>query len=453
MMPSMNPADEHPLRYTLANELHARPSPRVQAPATVAFLAFKEPRDAAGRDRRRDFDHLAELVARHGGQRPDPDASHYQGQLGRHELRWESHAEFVTYAASTPGLPPRPFDPQAGSVFPDEWQSRAPGKRIAAILMQVDVLPDDPDTIPDLLQDWFAVDSLATSWVLDQAAVIASDFRIDQNGWMRFAVFIRPSESAGRTGRIIQRLTELETYRAMSMLALARTRSLMRRLNDVEGSLTEIVDHMSDARRPADQLLHDLIGVASRLETEATQHFFRFGATEAYQAIVMDRIQALRETRFQGKQSLTEFMARRYMPAMRTVESARHRLRDTLERATRAGDLLRTRVDVARSAQNQKLLESMDRRADLQLRLQHTVEGLSVVAISYYAVGLLSYALTPLAEAVRVEKSVMVAGLVPLVVLGVWLALRRIKAGLHGPNEGQGARHPASQATTKNEER
>ena len=57
-------------------------------------------------------------------------------------------------------------------------------------------------------------------------------------------------------------------------------------------------------------------------------------------------------------------------------------------RATRAADLLRTRVDVALQAQNQSLLESMDSRSALQLRLQQTVEGLSVVAISYYAVGL-----------------------------------------------------------------
>jgi uncharacterized membrane-anchored protein len=71
------------------------------------------------------------------------------------------------------------------------------------------------------------------------------------------------------------------------------------------------------------------------------------------------------------------------------------------ERAERAAELLRTRVDVERSAQNQRLLESMDRRADLQLRLQHTVEGLSVVAISYYAVSLAAYLLAPLAHALQ----------------------------------------------------
>ncbi|MCB1405337.1 MAG: DUF3422 family protein, partial [Rhodobacteraceae bacterium] len=66
-------------------------------------------------------------------------------------------------------------------------------------------------------------------------------------------------------------------------------------------------------------------------------------------------------------------------------------------------------VEVARSAQNQSLLQSMDRRADLQLRLQHTVEGLSVVAISYYAVGLMANLALPFAEPFGLEKTGVMA--------------------------------------------
>ncbi len=48
-------------------------------------------------------------------------------------------------------------------------------------------------------------------------------------------------------------------------------------------------------------------------------------------------------------------------------------------------------MSVTREEQNQKILGSMDRRANLQLRLQQTVEGLSVAAITYYIVGLVYY--------------------------------------------------------------
>lgn len=427
----MGPATEHPLRYALVNELHARPSPRLKAPSTCVFVAFKETRDASSRDRGRDVAHLAELTSRHGGPRPDPEESHYQGKLGRHELKWESHTEFVTYMATTPGLPIRPFDPSAAAIFPEEWQRAAPGKRVAAVMVQIDILPDDPEEALEKIGDWFARDSLTAVWVLEEVAMIAGDFRIDADGWMRFALFVRPDVGEGRIGRIAHRIVELETYRAMSMLGLGRARSLGRRLSELEPRLSAIVDGMTDDSRPADAVLQELLSVSAELEAQAVQHSFRFGATKAYEAIVMDRVTALRETRFLGRQMLTEFMRRRYQPAMRTVMSNEARLKTQLERAARAAELLRTRVDVERSAQNQELLERMDRRADLQLRLQHTVEGLSVVAISYYAVGLLSYALYPLASALHVEKAYLIAGLTPVAVLIVWWAMRQVRKSLH----------------------
>jgi uncharacterized membrane-anchored protein len=97
------------------------------------------------------------------------------------------------------------------------------------------------------------------------------------------------------------------------------------------------------------------------------------------------------------------------------------------ERAMRASGLLRTRVDVDRSAQNQKLLESMNKRADLQLRLQQTVEGLSVVAISYYAVSLVSYLLYPLTGLTGTSKGILTAAVTLPVVLLVWWMVRRIR--------------------------
>ena len=426
----MTPLD-HPLRYALVNELHARPSPRIEAPCHAVYLAFKEPREAAGRDRARDLAHLGALAQRCGAPGPDAGAGHYATQIGRFELRWESHTEFVSYTAFAPQLPDRPFDPSLGEVFPEDWQADAPGKRVAAALVHVDLLPDNPADILPLLSRWFADDSLAAVWVLEEAAVVASDFRIDPTGWMRFAIFVAPGTGPGRTGRIIQRLLELETYRAMSMLGLGRVRDLAVRLNALDPQLTALVEGMAGDSRPAEAMLEDLLHISAELEALATQNSFRFGATAAYEAIVADRVRTLRESRFMDRQMLGEFMARRYDPAMRTVKSAEVRLGAMLERAARAGELLRTRADVARATQNQAVLARMDRRADLQLRLQHTVEGLSVFAISYYAIGLLGYALTPVAHALHIEKAWVIAGLVPVVIALVWLAMRRVRARLH----------------------
>lgn len=422
---------DHPLRYTLVNELHARPFPQLPMPCSAVYLAIAEPHEAVNRDRGRDRAHLLALLDRYGTAHPQPEATHFSGPMGRAELKWESHTEFVTYSAFTPGISARPFDPMDADVFPEDWLSVAPGKRLCSLLIRVDWLPDDEAQVLKQLEDWFVPESLAVARVVDGAAIVAGDFRIDAAGHMRFAVFVRPGTGARRVGRIVQRLCEIETYRSMSMLGLIRARTLTSRLNEIDPKLSSLVAALDGANRSAEVLLHELLAVSAELESLAVKYSFRFGATAAYEAIVTQRIDVLREERLNGRQSFGEFMMRRYDPAMRTVKSAEARLGAMAERAQRAAELLRTRVDVERSAQNQKLLESMDKRADMQLRLQQTVEGLSTVAISYYAVNLGAYALEPVAHRLHVSHGALMAMLTPVVLLAVWLMVRRIRNHFH----------------------
>jgi uncharacterized membrane-anchored protein len=420
---------DHILRYALANELHARPFPVLQAPAFAAFLAIKAPEDAAGRDRAADLAHLTALIDRHGAPHPQPGATHWFGAIGRHQLKWESHTEFVTYTIFGPGVAQRPFDPAAFDVFPADWLASAPGVRITSALIRIEV-GDGDDGLADKLADWFVPESLAVSPVLDDAALIAGDFRVDPGGHMRFAVFVRPGTGPQRTGRIVQRLTEIETYKAMAMLGLARARDMGERMGGLDRDLSRLIDEMSSGAA-ADATLSGLLAVSAELERMVQGASFRFGATAAYEALVLERIAVLREGRWQGQQTFGEFMTRRFDPAMRTVKSTESRLMRMTGAASRAGELLRTRVDVERSAQNQKLLESMDHRAQLQLRLQETVEGLSVVAISYYALGLVSYLAEPVAHAAGLSKTKLMALLVVPVLLVVWAAVRAIRRRLH----------------------
>ncbi|MEX0347798.1 MAG: DUF3422 family protein [Paracoccaceae bacterium] len=424
----MPPIQDHPLRYAIANELHARPFPVATAPGTAVYLAIKHPDGANGAAREESHAHLLDLLDRHGAQHPQPGATHFSGRLGRHNLKWEQHTEFVAYTAFFDGVSSRPFDPADFEVFPSDWLENAPGQRITSIALRVLPRPDMP-TIITSLRDWFVPESLAVAHVLDDAAVVAGDFRIDPAGHVRLAVFVSDGTDKRRVGRIVQRLCEIETYKAMSMLGFAEARSMGRRLGELDSKLTELTSEMTDEAAPAEETLPKLLTAAAELETMAARASFRFGATGAYEAIVNQRIQLLREERFLGRQTLSDFMIRRYDPAMRTVKSTQTRLQSLSDRAMRAGELLRTRVDVQRSAQNQELLESMDRRADLALRLQHTVEGLSVVAISYYAVSLAVYLLGPLTK-LGLSKTTLTAGVTLPVILLVWLMVKRIRKHL-----------------------
>ncbi len=133
----------------LTNELHARPFPSLEAPCTAVFLAIKEPLDAANRDRARDRAHLLELLDRNGSPHPQPEATHFSGPIGRHELKWESHTEFVTYSAFSRGVSARrPSTPPRCEVFPEDWLATAPGKRLVSVLIRVEEMPADENVDP-----------------------------------------------------------------------------------------------------------------------------------------------------------------------------------------------------------------------------------------------------------------------------------------------------------------
>ncbi len=426
----MAPIKDYPERYALTGELHARPFPSLNAPSTAVFLAIKKHEDAANRDKAEDLKHLIALLDHYGAPRPDANATHYYGEMGKYWLKWEQHTELVTYTVFRDDISERAFDPAEFDVFPDYWLNDAPGGRITSALLRIMAKPETEAEINNLLGDWFVPESLAVANVLDNAAVVASDFRIDSAGHLRIALFKDDSCGMRRTGRIVQRLCEIETYKSASMLGFSMTRWLAPQLNDLDNKLTELMAQMRGPAVMAEDTLHALLDISVELETLAVKTAFRFGATGAYQAIVGQRIEALREERFMSRQGFAEFMMRRYEPAMRTVQSSENRLQTLSARAIRAAELLRTRVDVERSAQNQEILASMDKRADLQLRLQRTVEGLSVVAISYYAVSLAGYLLYPVADAMGVSKGVLTAVVTLPVVGAVWMMVRRLRKHL-----------------------
>ncbi|HBR95929.1 MAG TPA: DUF3422 domain-containing protein [Gammaproteobacteria bacterium] len=424
----------HPQRFDLVNELHARPFPQVRAPGAAAFIAFKVPQDAVNRDPYLDRAHLYALLNHYAAALPAQDADHYYGSLGDARLRWERHNEFMTYTLYTTSEADTPFQEVLFDVFPSEWIAMAPGKVLTSALVELHSISSLSSGVAMLDKDvgpYFVSESFAASRVIEDKAIVCSDFRIDAGGHVRFAVLAADDITPRRLGRVVQRLMEIETYKSMAMLTLPQARRVAARVSELDGQLTALVQSMSQRQEAEGDTLAGLLKIAAEIEVLVSTTAFRFSAAGAYEAIVSQRLSILREERLEGRQMISEFMLRRFEPAMRTCRSAQARLADLSKRAARASNLLRTRVDVATSAQNQKLLESMDQRAELQLRLQETVEGLSVVAISYYAVNLLSYLLYPFVQTMGLEKKFLTALLVVPVVVGVLWMTKRIKRKLH----------------------
>jgi uncharacterized membrane-anchored protein len=428
------PADSA-LRKDLHNEVHARPSARIRLPALVVYVAVLND----GVSRADECEHLRQLPGQQHLTAGDLSENFLRLRYPDHTVKWERHSEFTRYSIVQP-LPEHALlgatDPELLSslVLPPDWLRAIPGQTIAAIkLVLLHGRLSNPEAALREGRTWLGDHSIVASvmghnghsWAL-------TDFQLRESGFERMLVIAPPGTTETRAGRISQRLLELETYRLMALRGLPVAKALTPTLSATERELAEITGQIESGGESDPVLLAHLATLAARVEQATANHAYRFSATEAYHAIVRQRIAELREQAVPGTQTIGEFMNRRLSPAMATVSATAQRLASLSERITRASALLRTRVDIATEVQNHELLAKLTRGQELQLRLQTTVEGLSIAAISYYVISLLLYgakAVKALGAPINAE---MVAGaLVPLVLWGVWRTTKRIHEKLH----------------------
>ncbi len=431
---------DHPLRRALTDEIHARPFARLAPPQRVTHLALFSGEGTAAADHER----VTALCERFGAPLPAADDRHLMVDLGPFQLKWERHTEFSTYTffqhADSPGFDTAaaPFSAPVIGRVPADWLQSLPGELLVAVHLEMESRDSAQREVEDLAL-LFGTDNFAGSLVSGGGATVWMDFAIHDDGLGRILVrdrHLRPRQA----GRLVQRLCEIETYRTVALLALPAARSYGSKLTRAGERLTELTARLSEITGLPDEqkLLGDLTRLSAEVEGIAAAVSYRFGAARAYHALVRRRVEELREERLEGLQTIDEFLERRLAPAMRTCEAVMDRLETLSERIARAGELLRTRVDVTLEAQNSDVLRSMDRRAKMQLRLQQTVEGLSIAAISYYLVGLIGYAAKAAKSAgfpmnIDVVTGVAIPVVVGLVSLGLWRLRRQVArdAGLH----------------------
>lgn len=431
---------DHPQRARLTREVHARPFAPLQPPERATHLALFTGEDASAADEA-DF---AELCRHFGAEPPATGAKHALYSFPEFRVKWERHTEFATYTFFRRGeLPADPFAEPVFDWVPRAWADSLPGPLIAAVNVAVAGRGDGAIPTADV-PTLMGASNLPGAWVSGEAGAAFMDFAMDSRGFGR--AFIQDHAFAPyQAGRLVQRLLEIETYRLMALAALPMAREQAHTLSGIESRLAEITAEMTgqDTLEHEHRLLGELTTIAERVENMAAASRYRYAAARAYYDIVQDRIADLRERRIEGFQTFTEFIDRRLAPAMRTCRSAderRERLSDGLSRAV---GLLQARVGAKVEAQNRDLLASMDQRTNMQLRLQATLEGLSVAAITYYTVNLVNYAAVAFRElwpGLPVEA--VTAGAIPVVALSVWGIIRRIRRLIeHGPSPEPGRRH------------
>lgn len=405
----------HALRASLSREMHIRKMPRMDAPArAVQFMMIVDEQQA-----RTSIAALNDLLPSDG---PSPDAGDrfFACRVGALGFSWERHSEFITYSFIADGYG-EPFDLSPFAPVA-HWIDSLPGQIIRST--QIALTRQEPTNIS--ISSYFMADDLTISDVAQGRARVWADFRLHDNGFGRLLVHDRGLEGA-EASLLVQRLQELGNYRKIALLGLPEAQQATPLLATLEQRLTDVTTCVAEPQADADAVLETLSSLSAELAQIVARTRYRMSATHAYAELCFDRIRRLEVAQVRGYRSLDDFTERRLLPAMRTCDAFGRRLEDLSQRIAWTSAMLRTRVDTALARRNRDLLASMDRRTGLQLRLQHTVEGLSVVAISYYALGLWHH----IKEAIEHQGAHLPSGidlaLIPAIIGVVFLGLRQIK--------------------------
>ncbi|RJG15601.1 DUF3422 family protein [Massilia cavernae] len=425
----------HLLRIPLAAEIHSRPSLRLTGHEQLTHLAvyLRENGNPLLEHAGRQHELLAALCLHFGVAGPTRDARYFFHDFGSFRLQWESHTEFATYTFAERLDAPLPLERAFDQVplrhVPEEWLQSLAGRIMVATHV---AMTKSGATMSDMGRAFGG--NLAAGCDSHDFARVWTDFAIAPDGFGRVIIQDLGMQYQ-QAGRLVQRVLEVETYRMMALLGLPHAQQSAPVLNAIEDDLVRLTAGMTDSiQRVAEggpneerELLQKLTALAARMEKQALDNSYRFAASKAYYRLVLARIDELRETRVEGIPTVREFMDRRLAPAMNTCESTVRRQEELAERIARTNALLRTRVGIVQEQQNRDILESLNTRAAQQLRLQQAVEGLSVVAISYYSIGLLSYVgKAAKAAGMPVNPDIATGALIPLIVGLVWLGLRRM---------------------------
>lgn len=401
---------EHPLRRELHNELHARPSLYFDGDIDVWHLAIVDGETAPAVPER-----LQQLAAAS----KTGDGRHGIADFEGGRIKWELHTEFLTLtyttAASDACSPPPPFG---------RLREEFVGQTITAVRV---IVRNGKDGV-------FEQKTRATfvaSEVGGGDAEVHSDFRLNEAGFLELHLFNR-NLNAYRTGRMVRRLLEIETYRMMALLAMPTAKETIEKLAAFDNRLELIIGHMQSTSKVDKALLGEVTKLSSEVLNFSARARNRFGATKAYSELVASRLLELREGRVSQRQRIGTFIDRRFQPAVRSFFAAERRLDELGERVSLAGDLLRTTVQVQLEDQNASLLSSVEERTRAQVQLQQAVEGFSVLAITYYGIGLLKVCLESL-QAVGMDIHYIkpaLLGLVPVTLFAVWRTVRHVRSSI-----------------------
>ncbi|EAU55931.1 DUF3422 family protein [Mariprofundus ferrooxydans] len=421
---------EFAMRSRLNDELHTHPYEPLNPPEHVVSIAM-----LTGEEQHDQVDaHLASLCEHFGKQTPK-ESIRWRMDFGIFRMKVEKHQEFTRYKlVSKPDTKAQDdlFSDSPLALLPEGWLAALPGEMLVAIDIVILPYPEDasPRQLVDKYSGYFDATTLTASQVGRSSNVAFTDFQIRDDGMSRLLVFTK-AKLPSQIGRLTHRLIEMETYRMMAFMAVPEARRLLKELPLADARLTQLTRAISDGEGVDDEaLMHQLTTLAASVENLVATHYRRFSATQAYFSLVFKRLNELHEEPIETMPTIGGILERRLEPARDTCDSVSHWLTQLATRVSKTTQLLRTRIDVQHEKQNQEMLAAMNRRFQLQLRLQQAAELLSIAIFTYYTVNLLDYVCQELAllAGIPLESLLVKSVAAPVLALSAFLLMRRLRS-------------------------
>lgn len=390
------PLRQHPDREAVQAEVHTRPplTIRLREGEVWHWLLFES--EEYGDD-------WPEVLR--------PARQHQLLEIGDGLLRYERHTEFaaLTYCGAKP---------PAADIL--NVVSRCPGALVAGLRL---LFTEDETKIDEGFDTGL---QLFGGRNTQYNVLLATDFLVRKNSLVTYRVCGKFDTPFAR-GTLVKRLIDLETYRTAALLGLPVVRSRMQQLMQLENQASVATRQLaSSSDADLGNRISELAGILAELGTLHDATRYRIAASKAYYDIVKDRLVSIREERVGHRATVKGFVEYRLDPAYKTIVAFQRRTDDLFWTVRSTMALARTRLDLIAQRQNNSLLENMNESARQQVHLAQAVEGLSTAAITYYAVGLLSYLLKGLPD-IAIGDSYIVAASVPVIAVFVWRMTRQAK--------------------------
>jgi uncharacterized membrane-anchored protein len=335
------------LRQALHEEFHARPYLRLGRNLRVFHFAYQ----STGADTAEEWAYLTDWVREIGCEDiPASPQKFFVAVAPALTVRFEKHTEFTSLSLIYPdALAPEP------SLFDRAWLENLPRERILGfpgeilVACWIDMVPGGLEFTQSAIAEIFGHDNFAGSFAAEGGAQVFMSFKLDDSAFLESGfsrILVQNTALAGRrTGRLLQRLTEIETYRSFALLSLPMVREETQALTDLEDRLAAISLALAETNEGGEleAALDRLSRASAEIESVAARTSYRLAATKAYNTLIDRRIEALGETRFRNFQTIAEFHDRCVAPGIRTCAAldrllqAELRPRPAFHRATPGG--------------------------------------------------------------------------------------------------------------------